>query len=165
MCGSYGFLVPRGLKAAGYSANSALSGYGVIQGMVLPIVFFPSCIMSALAELIVPELTEAQVQNDSRGIKNAVRELLRMSLLFSAAVAAFMFVFADKLGVAVYNSREAGEYIRLLAPLVPIMYTDMTVDGCLKGLGQQVWTSPSGIPAPAAAKVRSGSLYSHNLPD
>ena len=133
-------LVPRGLKAAGYSANSALSGYGVIQGMVLPIVFFPSCIMSALAELIVPELTEAQVQNDGRGIKNAVRELLRMSLLFSAAVAAFMFVFADKLGVAVDNSREAGEYIRLLAPLVPIMYTDMTVDGCLKGLGQQVWS-------------------------
>jgi len=133
-------LVPRGLKAAGYSANGALSGYGVIQGMVLPIIFFPSCIMSALAELIVPELTEAQVQCDSRGIRKAVRELLRMSLFFSAAVALFMFIFADMLGLAVYNSREAGDYIRLLAPLIPIMYTDMTVDGCLKGLGQQVWS-------------------------
>ena len=94
----------------------------------------------ALAELIVPELTESQVQNDARGIRKAVRELLRMSLLFSGAVALFMFLFANKLGVAVYNSREAGEYIRLLAPLIPIMYTDMTVDGCLKGLGQQVWS-------------------------
>ena len=133
-------LVPKGLKAAGYSANGALSGYGVIQGMVLPIIFFPSCIMSALAELIVPELTESQVQNDARGIRKAVRELLRMSLLFSGAVALFMFLFANQLGVAVYNSREAGEYIRLLAPLIPIMYTYMTVDGCLKGLGQQVWS-------------------------
>ena len=133
-------LVPRGLKAAGYSANGALSGYGVIQGMVLPIIFFPSCIMSALAELIVPELTGAQVQKDSRGIRKAVAALLRLSLLFSAAVALFMFLFADMLGVAVYNSTEAGDYIRILAPLIPIMYTDMTVDGCLKGLGQQVWS-------------------------
>ena len=34
----------------------------------------------------------------------------------------------------------AGRFIRLLAPLIPVMYTDMTVDGCLKGLGQQVWS-------------------------
>lgn len=133
-------LVPRGLKMAGYSSNGALAGYGVIQGMVLPVIFFPSCIMSALAELIVPELTEAQVQNDGQGIKKAVKELLRLSFLFSAAVAAFMFLFAHQLGVVVYKSSEAGYYIRILAPLIPIMYTDMTVDGCLKGLGQQVWS-------------------------
>ena len=125
---------------AGYSANGALAGYGVIQGMVLPIIFFPSCIMSALAELIVPELTEAQVQNDGKGIRKAVRELLKLSFIFSAAVATFMFFFARQLGVVVYNSSEAGYYIRILAPLIPIMYTDMTVDGCLKGLGQQVWS-------------------------
>ena len=133
-------LVPKGLKAAGYSANGALAGYGVIQGMVLPIVFFPSCIMSALAELIVPELTEAQVQNDKAGIRKAVKELLRLSFLFSAAVAGFMFLFSRQLGIAVYKSSEAGYYIRMLAPLIPFMYTDMTVDGCLKGLGQQVWS-------------------------
>ena len=133
-------LVPKGLKAAGYSSNGALAGYGVIQGMVLPIIFFPSCIMAALAELIVPELTEAQVQDDKRGIGKAVWELLKLSLIFSAAMAGFMFVFAEHLGLAIYKSAEAGRYIRILAPLIPIMYTDMTVDGCLKGLGQQVWS-------------------------
>ena len=88
----------------------------------------------------MPELTEAQVQRDSRGISRAVSSLLRLSLLFSGAVALFMFLFARQLGVVVYQSHEAGHYIRMLAPLVPIMYTDMTVDGCLKGLGQQVWS-------------------------
>ena len=133
-------LVPRGLKSAGYSADGALSGYGTIQGMVLPVIFFPSCIMAALSELIVPELTAAQVQGDAGGIRRATAELLRMSLLFSAAVGLFLFAFADRLGMAVYHSTEAGRYIRILAPLVPVMYTDMTVDGCLKGLGQQVWS-------------------------
>lgn len=138
-------LVPRGLKSAGYSADGALSGYGVIQGMVLPIIFFPSCIMAAAAELIVPELTEAQVQGDGEGIHRASRSLLRLSLGFSGAVAAFMFVFADSLGLAIYDSAEAGAYIRVLAPLIPVVYTDMTVDGCLKGLGQQVWSMAINI--------------------
>ena len=42
--------------------------------------------------------------------------------------------------MVIYGSRDAGHYIRILAPLVPFMYTDMSVDGCLKGLGQQVWS-------------------------
>ena len=133
-------LVPRGLKAAGYSANSALSGYGTIQGMVLPVIFFPSCILSAAAELIVPELTAAQVQHDGKNIRRTANELLRLSLLFSLAVGLFLFVCADALGMIIYGSRDAGRFIRILAPLVPFMYTDMSVDGCLKGLGQQVWS-------------------------
>lgn len=138
-------LVPRGLKAAGYSADGALSGYGVIQGMVLPIVLFPSCIMGAVAELIVPELTAAQVQGERGAIRHVTGRLVRLSLIFSGSVALFMFFFADKLGVVVYSSTEAGRYIRILAPLIPIMYTDMTVDGCLKGLGQQVWSMAINI--------------------
>lgn len=132
-------LVPRGLKAAGYSSDGALAGYGIIQGMVLPVVLFPSCIMSAVAELIVPELTEAQVQNDRPGIARTTGQLLKLSLIFSVSVALFMLVFADMLGLAIYGSGEAGRFIRILAPLIPVMYMDMAVDGCLKGLGEQMW--------------------------
>ncbi len=133
-------LVPRGLKAAGFSADGALAGYGTIQGMALPVLAFPSCILSAAAELVVPELTEAQVQNNDSVIRRTAGALLRASLSYSLLTAAFLLLFGDKLGLVVYHSREAGTYIRLLAPLVPVMYTDMMVDGCLKGLGQQVWS-------------------------
>ncbi len=132
-------LVPRGLKAAGFSADRALSGYGVIQGMVLPIVSFPACILMALAELIIPELTEAQVRGNDGDISKTVSLLIKKGLGYSSAVALVLFVFADKLGVRIYSSPEAGDYLRLLAPLIPIMYTDMVADGCLKGLGQQLW--------------------------
>ena len=132
-------LVPRGLKAAGFSADRALSGYGVIQGMVLPILSFPACILMALAELIIPELTEAQVRGNNNDISKTVSSLIKKGLGYSSAVALVLFIFADKLGVRIYSSPEAGDYLRLLAPLIPIMYTDMVADGCLKGLGQQLW--------------------------
>lgn len=131
-------LVPRGLRSAGYSADSALAGYGVIQGMALPIVLFPDCLLFALSEMLVPELTKKQVAGRG-GIAGNVREVMVKSALYACAVAAFMFVFADRLGQVIYHSAEAGRYIRALAPLIPVMYADTAADGCLKGLGEQVW--------------------------
>ena len=133
-------LVPRGLRAAGLSADTALAGYGVVQGMVLPLLFFPSCLLGAAADLIVPELTAAQVRREQEEIENTAGKLVRISLHYSLAVSAVLLFCADLLGGLLYHSREAARFLRLLAPLVPIMYTDIAVDGCLKGLGQQVWS-------------------------
>ena len=133
-------LVPRGLRACGWSADRALAGYGVIQGMALPVLIFPACVLSALAELIVPNLTAAQVAGHSRAIRRTVRRLLTRCFLFSCVVAAALFAGGGLLGRLVFHSSEAVFYIRLLAPLVPLMYTDVVVDGCLKGLGQQLWS-------------------------
>ena len=131
-------LVPRGLRASGLSANAALSGYGIIQGMVYPIIMFPSCLLFALAELLVPELTEAQVAGRRLYIREAVLSLMEKCLLFSLAVGLVLYLAADALGGLIYGSAEAGHYIRLFAPLVPVIYMDIVIDGCLKGLGQMM---------------------------
>ncbi len=133
-------LVPRGLKKAGFSADRALAGYGTIQGMVFPIIFFPSCVLTSLAELIVPELTAAQVSGRQGEIKRAVEKLLTKSLAFSLFVAALLFILSETLGKMIYKSPEAGYYIRIFSLLVPVIYMDMVTDGCLRGLGQQIWS-------------------------
>lgn len=133
-------LVPKGLKASGYSADRSLAAYGTIHGMVMPVIAFPACLLNALSELIVPELTDAQMRDDTKKISAAVVSLIKKSLGYSVAVALVMFIFGEGIGVAVYSSSDAGYYIRLTAPLIPIMYLDTVVDGCLKGLGQQLWS-------------------------
>ena len=138
-------LVPRGLKKAGYTANGALAGYGTIQGMVFPIIFFPSCIITALAELIVPELTAAQVSGKKEQISHTVSVLLRKSLGFSLFIGLMLFILSETLGKMVYHSEEAGYYLRIFSLLVPVMYMDMVTDGCLKGLGQHLWSMSFNI--------------------
>ena len=129
-------LIPRKLRLSGLSADAALSGYGVISGMVFPIITFPSCLLSAAAEVSISELTASQVQGNMDRVRSTVKALLKWTLLFSLTVAAIMWIFSAQLGVSVYKSLEAGRYIRLFALLVPIMYMDIVTDGCLKGLGQ-----------------------------
>ena len=132
-------LVPRGLRASGLSAESALAGYGIVQGMALPVVLFPSCLMMAVAELIVPKLTERQMQGRTESIRRVTEDVLWKSLLFSAVTASLLLSLGDSLGLALYGSREAGRYIRIFSLIVPVMYMDMATDGCLKGLGEMMF--------------------------
>ena len=130
-------LIPRGLKSSGLSADRALAGYGIVHGMALPVVLFPSCLLYALADLLVPELTTAQVSGRCGDIRRLVRTLLYRCLLFACGTAVLLLAFSGPLGRLIYHSDDAGRYIRLLAPLVPVMYLDTVTDGCLRGLGQQ----------------------------
>ena len=132
-------LVPRGLRASGLTADSALAGYGVIQGMALPVVLFPSCLMLAVAELIVPKLTEKQIQGKSDSIRAVTGDVIFKGFLFSAIAMSVFLALGDSLGQALYDSTDAGTYIRLFAFIVPVMYLDMVTDGCLKGLGEMMF--------------------------
>ena len=91
----------------------------------------------ALADLLVPELTTAQVSGRCGDIRRLVRALLYRCLLFACGTAVLLLAFSGPLGRLIYHSDDAGRYIRLLAPLVPVMYLDTVTDGCLRGLGQQ----------------------------
>lgn len=132
-------LVPTGLKASGLGAEAALAGYGIIQGMALPVVLFPSCVMLAVAELIVPKLTEKQVQRQGQSIRDVTENIMGNGLRFSAICTALFIALGGSLGMALYGSAEAGLYIQLFALIVPVMYMDMLADGCLKGLGEMMF--------------------------
>lgn len=131
-------LVPRGLRLSGFSAESALAGYGVINGMAMPVLLLPTCLPLSVAELLVPALTEMQVAGERGRVRRSVREMLAKTFLLSLLSAAVFFVFARPLGMLLYGSAEAGRFLRLLAPMVPFLYTDIITDGCLKGLGQMM---------------------------
>ncbi len=132
-------LVPVGLRASGLDAEASLANYGVIQGMALPVVLFPSCVMLAAAELIVPKLTAQQVRREDNNIRATAEHTLRLGYLFSALCAALFIALGKPLGQALYDSADAGKFIVLFAFIVPIMYLDMLTDGCLKGLGEMLF--------------------------
>ena len=133
-------LIPRGLRKSGASSQGAFSSYGVIHGMVFPILLFPSALLTALAELLVPELTRSQVAGKQARVDYMVGRVFSMGILFSFGVAGMVWGFSRELGLIIYDSLEAGQYMRIFAPLIPVMYMDMLTDGMLKGLGEQVAT-------------------------
>ena len=132
--------IPWGLKRSGASRECALASYGVLHGMVFPLLLFPSAILGAFSSLLIPELSAALEKQDSRRIESIVSRVFFFALTFSIGVSGIFVCFSKELGTYIYGSAEAAEYIKLLSPLIPLMYLDTAVDSMLKGLGEQLYT-------------------------
>ena len=130
-------LIPRGFRRSGASADAAMAVYGNVHGMVFPLLLYPSAVLTSLSGMLIPEIAGRHAQGMHGQIAYMIRRALRMTLFFAFGTAGILFAFADVLSEAVYHAQDCTFYIRILSPLIPVMYCDMTVDGLLKGLDEQ----------------------------
>lgn len=129
-------MVPKRLRLyAGVS--DPLAAFGMVCGMVFPILMFPAAILFGLAELLIPELARCAAAGSQRRVEYLVKRSLRVSLLYGCFFCGMEFLLARQLCVQLYNNQEAGRYLQLYALLIPMLYCDAITDAMTKGLGQQ----------------------------
>lgn len=133
-------LIPRGLRNSGASHSAALIAYGSIHSMALPVILYPAALISSFSGLLVPTLAECAVQKEDRRISYMISRVWSLSLLFSIGVAGILICFSEELGQLLYPGTQTGYFIRILAPLIPIMYIDTATDAMMKGLGEQIFS-------------------------
>ena len=133
-------LIPKRLVDRGNTQKEALSSYGYLSGMALPIILFPMTPLSSFSGLLVPEFAESESASDSERMENIGRRAASLTLVYAVAVAVFILAFSEELGYALYDTYEAGRYVAVLAPVIPIMYLDHVTDSMLKGIGEQVFS-------------------------
>lgn len=131
-------LVPAGLQAGGMSHAAALSVFGIIHSMALPVILYPSALIYSFGGLVIPAMADGMVENSPRHIRYMISRVLSLSLFFSIGVAGILVSFSEPLGEILYPNTGTGYYLRLLAPLVPVMYVDAAVDSMLKGMCEQL---------------------------
>ncbi len=145
-------LIPVCLSMGGAARGDALASYAAIHSMALPILLFPTAILSSFSGLLVPECAELDGRGEGERLGRVASRAIGMTLLFSTFAALLLFLGGDGLGELLYGNASVGRYIRALAPLVPVMYLDSVVDAHLKGLGYQVYSMGINI-ADAAISV------------
>ena len=131
-------LVPRALKK--FSEQGAMALFGMIKGMALPILFFPSVILNAASTLLIPEMSEAKERKLGGLVRCAVEEIITGAAVTGILFAAIFAAGGYKIGMLLYKSADVGYLICALSPIVPLMYIDSLCDGLLKGLDQQKFT-------------------------
>lgn len=129
-------MVPRRLEA-NPSISSPLAAFGMVSGMVFPVVMFPACILFGLAELLIPELSRCQAAGSRTRISYLVRTGLRISLLYGVLFSGAVFLLAEPICQKLYHSTEAAQQLQLYSLLIPMLYCDAITDAMTKGLGQQ----------------------------
>lgn len=131
-------LVPLRLALFYGVKDRALSLFGAIRGMALPVLFFPASFLTSLSTLLIPEMSSAAARGDKREIKRAVVGAFRITLVLSIFAASVFLFLSEEIGLLIYGDKEVGFMIKMLAPIVPFMYLESVAAGMLKGLDEQV---------------------------
>ncbi len=129
-------LIPAMLQKSGLSDSEALSLFGILNGMAIPFLLFPSTITNSLSVLLLPAISEASAKQNTKLIARTVSVSLKYSLILGIFSTGFFLFFGTPLGMSVFHIKEAGTYLTVLAWLCPFLYTATTLSSIINGLGK-----------------------------
>lgn len=135
--GSYfleSILIVQNLAIAGVATVAATTQYGILQGMVMPILLLPTALTYSLAVSLIPSLSEAAQKNDHRTVRLRMYQSIRLALVTGAPFAVIMYVLAEPLCLFVFNNKEAGTMLRMMAPIALFIYFQGPLQAALQAL-------------------------------
>ena len=133
-------MLPGQLRLYGYSPSEALSVYGILAGMALPMVLFPSVLTNSVSVMLLPLIAEAQEKQEKRYIIKAIKKTCFYSLLLGFLCTAMFLVLGRWMGSALFSNELAGTFIVTLGWICPFLYLSTTLHSILNGLGKTTST-------------------------
>ncbi len=128
--------IPVMLQKSGLTNSGALSIYGILSGMALPLILFPCALTNSVSVMLLPIVAEAQAGNHYEKIKKAVDKSILYCSLFGGVCTVFFLLFGNILGKLFFNSTDAGAFILTLSFICPFLYISSTMSSILHGLGK-----------------------------
>ena len=132
------FLIPFSLAKHPGSSDKALSQYGLINGMTMPILMFPCIIITSCASLLIPEFARYNIKKDFARMNQVITFIFKLTSFFSICIIGVFLTFTEEICYLIYNNLEISEFLVLLSPLVILIYLDKIIDAMLRGLDKQV---------------------------
>lgn len=128
--------IPEMLRRYGYHSETALSVYGVLTGMALPLVFFPNALTSSIAVMLLPMISENECLGKRDVLRRLILRTLKCCVMVGMACLCVFVLFGPWLGEAMFHSILAGKCIRTLGWICPFLYLDTTLSAILQGFGK-----------------------------
>lgn len=130
-------LIPARLVAGGMERGEAMSAFGVLCGMTIPLLAMPTGFVGALCLTMVPDLARRTADGDRRAAGRLLDRVLSATSLLMAPAMALLAVIGPAIGLAMYNEPTVGEHMTWLAVGTLLSCYQSVLSGALNGLGLQ----------------------------
>lgn len=128
--------IPSRLQLYRFSTSEALSIYGVLNGMALPCILFPSAITNSISIMLLPTVAEIQTTDSRKNLQNIIRKSAGACFLLGLFCCLFFLLFGSFIGITLFGSKTAGQFIVTLAWICPFLYTNSALLSIINGLGK-----------------------------
>lgn len=126
-------LIPLRLCAAGMTHGEALGQMGMLNGMVMPLLFLPGMFSGALGTVSIPAVAR---RSGYRQRRLALR-LLGVAGAVGAGSCVLLYAAAPVVGSRLYGQREVSFLLRALCPMAVLLPLQQVLGGMMMGLGLQ----------------------------
>lgn len=138
------FIVPTSLQKIGNTQEVSASLYGMLTGVVNPLINMPAVLSLALAMSLVPAISQSQAQDDARSVAEKSSFGFKLALLVGLPCAIGLFLLAEPVITLLYRSLKPGE-VEIAVPLLQLAASEIlfltmiqTMTGILQGFGKPV---------------------------
>ncbi len=134
-------LIPRLLVEGGMERSLAMSSFGVLCGMTLPMLGLPTVLLGALNLVLIPRQAKSLALGQWNQIRRRTHKaLLAVSITMLPAMGLFSVIGGD-LGVLLFSDPRVGEYLLPLALASALSSYQSTLFALLNGIGKQTITA------------------------
>ena len=126
----------KALTVSGLTATAATTLYGVISGVHIPLLLFPSFIPNALAIVLIPAVSDAVARNNNRLLTERVSISMRLSSIIGCFAATYFFLYGDELAMRLFHLEENRGFMRILAPIFYFYYIQSPLHSILQAVDE-----------------------------
>lgn len=128
--------IPGCLKLYNHSTTEALSIYGVLTGMALPCILFPSAITNSVSIMLMPTVAELQVTDQASRIRKLLKKVLEACFFMGLSCCLLFLIFGRMIGHLLFASDLAGDFMITLSWICPFLYVNGSLISVLNGFGK-----------------------------
>lgn len=132
--------IPLRLQTFGMPSSYSLKIYGVLTGMALPCILFPSAITNSISTMLLPTIADLEASDTKKNLNAIIKKVSGCCFLLGFVCCAFFLIFGSWMGNTLFHSSLAGSFIFILAWICPFLYTNSTFLSIINGLGKTVIT-------------------------
>ena len=128
--------IPSCLIRYGMSAPEAVSMYGVLTGMALPCILFPSALTGSVGTVLLPAVSAASTSGNRQSLFRLLRRAVGSCFALGLACCLFFLIFGHMIGLVLFGSEDAGRFIITLAWICPFLYVNSSLLSAINGYGR-----------------------------
>ena len=128
--------IPLRLQIYGFPNSEALGTYGVLTGMALPCILFPTALTNSISTMLLPTVAEIQASSKTKQLKTLIYKVILFGFSFGAVCGLLFLFLGTTIGKLLFDSELAGDFIRTLAWICPFLYANTSLISIINGLGK-----------------------------
>jgi stage V sporulation protein B len=130
-------MIPRMLVLGSLSYNEGIKIFGVLTGMAIPVLYFPSPVTSSLATTMVPVISEGIALRNYSMINRRISVSIQMTFILGFISTMIFSIHSNEIAEMIFREQGVGRILYMISFTSVTIYLNQIMRGIMNGLGKQ----------------------------